>query len=562
MKQKEDVPMTTAPQVAATYARVSTDRQRRDGISLDEQEARMLQYARQEGIHVPEEYRFREAASGLKSERQEYDKIRRLIHEQRIDVLIIYSSDRHTRDTIHGKIFRAELRRSRAQLHIVTEGGQADIMSAQGEFLSTLKDAFNQYWLNKILETTQQKKRFYSEQGIPFVQGQAPYGYRRVGKQTEARAEIVEEQAAIVRRIFQWADEGLGIFAISRLLEGTPTPGDLKKSKTRIRKAGEWPLQTIYRILRHEVYAGVHYTHREEIRDGADGGRERVGVPLEEWQPVVVPAIVERAQWERVQQLLDTGRQSRPRYHAKHPYLLARRARCGKCGYAIAGYPQQGTENGKSYLRLYYRCSTNNTKGSSAAPRCGSRMFRVPETDATVWETLKELLLDPQAFITYLYSLQEQQQREQVAQEVQTDVLNELIDQHLAELDGLAEELGALANRTGPIASALRKRMEALEADIERLSIERSRQLQQRIGHRVTHDDIRSVEELSRKVRPLLDNADFETQRQLIEKLDWHFTLLEHDGQWDVTIHWFGWEMTVAVPRSGEGDKSLPSRPP
>jgi site-specific DNA recombinase len=554
--------MTHKQRVAATYARVSTDKQRRDGISLDEQEARMLQYAQLEGICVPEEYRFREAASGLKSERQEYDKIRRLIYEQRIDVLIIYSSDRHTRDTIHGKIFRAELRRSQAQLHIVTEGGQADIISAQGEFLNTLKDAFNQYWLNKILETTQQKKKFYSEQGVPFVQGQAPYGYRRVGKQTEARAEVVEEQATVVRRIFQWADEGLGIFAISRLLDGTPTPGDLKNSKTRIRKEGEWSLQTIYRILRHEVYAGMHYTHRDETRDAVDGGRERVAVPRDSWQGVEVPAIIDRAQWERVQQLLDAGRRARPRYHAKHPYLLARRARCGKCGYAIAGFPHQGQDRGKPFLRLYYRCSTNNTKGSSAAPRCGSRMFRAPETDAVVWETLKELLLDPEAFIIYLYSLQEQQRQEQTALVEQASVLNELIDQHYAELDALAEELGALTNRTGPIASTIRKRMETLETDIERLTVERNRQMQRSSRRVVNDDDIRSLKELSLKVRPLLEDADFARRRALIELLDWQFTLLEHDSQWDVTIHWFGWEMTVAVPRSApEGDKSLPSTP-
>ena len=139
-------------------------------------------------------------------------------------MLISYSSDRDTRDTVHGKTFRAELRRSPAQLHIVTEGGQADILSAQGEFLNTLKDAFNQYWLNKILETTQEKKRYYTELGIPFVQGHAPYGYRRVGKQTRAEAAVVEEQVAVVRQMFQWADEGMGIYGIVAMLKSTPSP--------------------------------------------------------------------------------------------------------------------------------------------------------------------------------------------------------------------------------------------------------------------------------------------------------------------------------------------------
>ncbi len=541
--------MTSKPQVAASYARVSTDKQRRDSISLDEQESRMLQYAQQQDILVPEEYRFREAASGLKSERIEYDKIRRLIQEQRIDVLIIYSSDRHTRDAVHGKIFRAELRRSKAQLHIVTEGGQADIMSAQGEFMNTLKDAFNQYWLNKILETTQEKKKFYSEQGIPFVQGHTPFGYRRIGKQMTAQAEVVEEQAAIVRRMFQWADEGLGIYAISRLLEGTPTPGDIKHNTRQIRAAGNWSLQTVYRILRNEVYTGTHYIHRDETRDADSGSRERVLLPKEQWKAIHVPAIIERAQWERVQVRLEEGRQARPRYHAKYEYLLARRIRCGKCGYVMAGLPQKSFRQGVAYKRLYYRCSTHNTRGASAAPPCGSRMFLVLETDSIVWETLKQVLLDPRSFISYMQSVQEQQHTEYAKLEQQAEVISELIDQHYTELETLTEELGSVTNRQGPVATTIRKRMETIEEAIERLTIERNRYLQ-RVSHRiVTDSDIRSIEELSKQVHHLLIDANFETKRRLIEALDWRFTLLEQNGEYRVTIHWYDWEMNIKVPR-------------
>lgn len=541
--------MSSIERIAATYAHVSTDKQRRDSISLDEQETRMLQYAEQHGILVPEEYRFREAASGLKSERLEYDKIRRLIQEQNIDMLIVYSSDRHTRNAIHGKIFRAELRRSRAELHIVTEGGLADIMSAQGEFLNTLKDAFNQYWLNKILETTQEKKKFYSEQGIPFVQGHTPFGYRRVGKQMLAQAEVIEEQAAVVRRMFQWADEGMGIYAISRLLEGTPTPGDIKKNTRIIRSPGNWSLPTVYRILRNEVYMGIHYTHRDETRDAADGGRERVQVPKDQWKAINVPAIIDRAQWERVQVRLEEGRKARPRSHTKYEYLLARRIRCGKCGYVMTGLPHKSSRQGVAYTRLYYRCSTNNTRGASAAPPCGSRMFLVLETDSIVWQTLKQVLLDPRSFISYMQSVQEQQYTEYAKLEQQAEVISELIDQHYTELETLTEELGSVTNRQGPVATTIRKRMETIEEAIERLTSERTRYLQ-RVSHRIiTDSDIHAIEELSQQVHQLLIDASFETKRRLIEALDWRFTLLEQNGEYQVTIHWYDWEMKLKVPR-------------
>src|SRR5690242_18580835 len=94
--------------IGATYSRISTAQQK-DGVSLDDQDSRMLIYANHNSIDVPEEYRFREQASGFTDERNEYDKIRQLVRNRKINVLIIFGSDRHTRDPIHGDIFRSEL---------------------------------------------------------------------------------------------------------------------------------------------------------------------------------------------------------------------------------------------------------------------------------------------------------------------------------------------------------------------------------------------------------------------------------------------------------------------
>jgi hypothetical protein len=95
--------------IGATYARISTAKQK-DGISLDDQDDGMVLYTAQQSIVVPDDYRFKEQGSGFKEERTEYDKIRQLVRERRINVLVVYGSDRHTRDPIHGEIFRAELR--------------------------------------------------------------------------------------------------------------------------------------------------------------------------------------------------------------------------------------------------------------------------------------------------------------------------------------------------------------------------------------------------------------------------------------------------------------------
>jgi DNA invertase Pin-like site-specific DNA recombinase len=153
-------------------------------------------YTSQNAIYVPEEYRFKEQESGFKEERSEYDKIRQLVRERRINVLIIYGSDRHTRDPIHGEIFRAELRRNNVSLHIITEGGEVDIISPTGQYIRRQMDNFNWYWGKMIQQTTQDKKKAYTEAGVPLQQGFAKFGFKRVGKQGDAKLEIVKTRPA------------------------------------------------------------------------------------------------------------------------------------------------------------------------------------------------------------------------------------------------------------------------------------------------------------------------------------------------------------------------------
>src|SRR5207249_9933037 len=144
--------------------------------SLDDQDARMNIYTSHNTIDVPEEFRFKEQESGFKEDRDIYDKIRQLVRERRIQVLVVYGSDRHTRDPIHGDIFRAELRRNNESLHIITEGGEVDIISPTGQFIRRQMDNFNWYWGKMIQQTTQEKKKAYVRAGVPYLQGTPRYG--------------------------------------------------------------------------------------------------------------------------------------------------------------------------------------------------------------------------------------------------------------------------------------------------------------------------------------------------------------------------------------------------
>jgi DNA invertase Pin-like site-specific DNA recombinase len=100
-----------------------------------------------------------------------------------------------------------------------------------------------------------------------FHAGIVPYGYRMVPVHNTAdptavgraaalgcKLEVVEEQAAIVRRIFQQFVDGNGVVAIGRQLnaEKIPPPGSVRAG----RRNAEWSRGTVRRILRNSTFRG------------------------------------------------------------------------------------------------------------------------------------------------------------------------------------------------------------------------------------------------------------------------------------------------------------------
>lgn len=104
---------------AAIYCRVSTDNQEREGTSLQTQLEACRNYCWDKGYDVT--YHFSEAYSGLSLERPELDKLRELVRNEQIDVVVVYSLDRLSRDPVHGVILMQELEKHNVGLEAVTE---------------------------------------------------------------------------------------------------------------------------------------------------------------------------------------------------------------------------------------------------------------------------------------------------------------------------------------------------------------------------------------------------------------------------------------------------------
>ena len=104
---------------AAIYCRVSTEDQEKEGTSLQTQLEACQTYCRDKDYEVT--CQFSEAFSGLTLERPKLNELREMVRNEQIDVFVVYSLDRLSRDPVHGVILTQELDKYRVSLEAVTE---------------------------------------------------------------------------------------------------------------------------------------------------------------------------------------------------------------------------------------------------------------------------------------------------------------------------------------------------------------------------------------------------------------------------------------------------------
>ncbi len=196
------------------------------------------------------------------------------------------------------------------------------------------------YYSQDLSVKVRSGKRTKAQSG-KFMSPFAPIGYQ---KSPENRNQLVVEPegAAIVRRIFRMAGEGMSVMQILRVLnrERIPTPSQLKNKHGEFHKwwvgVGDnkvWDGSTVVNILRDERYLGKNvygkYYHP------VVGNYRTKRNSREEW--VIVEdcheAILSREEFTAAQKILreQEGQNSGSRI----TYLFSGKIRCANCRYAL-----------------------------------------------------------------------------------------------------------------------------------------------------------------------------------------------------------------------------------
>jgi len=395
--------------------------------------------------------------------------------------------------------------------------------SPEDELLLQMQGMIAEYERAQILERRRRGKRHKAQRGSVNVLGGAPYGYRYITLVEgggEARYEVIDEQAPVVRQIFDWvARERLSIGEVTRRLGAAAIRSPSGKTG--------WDRTTVWDLLRNPAYKGqaaFGKTRAGALRPRWRAHRGRplpprearstYDVPPEQWLSISVPPLVDEALFEAVAaQLEDHRRRARTRARGAK-YLLQGLLVCRCCGYSYYGKPiSPSARKGHPRAYAYYRCIGSDAHRFGGQRRCDNQPVRTDRLEQAVWHEVCQLLEDPRRLGD------EYQRRLDAVQAAPGEADATRVDQQIAKrrqgmtrlIDGYAE--GYLDKvEAEPRIRRFKERLQALEAQAEQCRAQAQQQsdLQLIIGR---------LEEFSAKVKDGLAQLDWHGCRELIRTL-------------------------------------------
>jgi site-specific DNA recombinase len=468
---------------AVLYARVSSDDSRKEGRNLSGQLDMARQYAAEHGYEVVAELAEDDhGASGAAFELPQLSRVLELASGGQFEVLIVRELDRLSRNLAKQLIVEEELRRAKVRIEYVL-GEYAD--TPEGTLSKLVRASVAEYERLKIVERNIRGKTLKVKAGSVMMNGNHTYGYRKVERGGLWVLEVCEEEARVVRMIFNWyahgdgASEPLSLREIqTRLLALHVPPPTGPRSQDQCRP---WARSTLLKMLSNRSYIGLW------DYNGCDGQVYTVQIP-----PIIEPGLFELVTVRR-----ERNRQTK-RQQGKHEYLLSGMLTCAECGRVMVGTAanKAGTVNA---LR-YYHCKVGGARARSMRP-CSVRVnFRADVAERMLWEWVKSLVQDEQELADSLADLQAKRERENDPLRERLKLVEDLIAQNRAELEKATDDYFSSGGKE--LRALLAKRAAQYEAAIGDLEKQRADVLGKLEVRTLTPAQIRTVQEFAaRSVR-------------------------------------------------------------
>lgn len=487
---------------AAIYARVSTDEQAENGYSIISQLEACRNYANEHGLKVAEE--IKDDYTGTLLDRPGLEQIRTLASNREIDAVIVYSSDRWTRNLAHKLILREEFLSLGIDLHYVNRGRSQD--TPENRMVENIEGVFDEYWREKIIEGCKRGKNAKAKDNKPVMSGIAPYGYRKKGSGKNATYVIDEHEGEVVKNLFEWYVYGdgtngpLSFHRIARKLEeiGEPTP------KNHGRNAKYWVAATIRGIIRNDIYRGITYFGKTRVIN-----KKVTKQPSDKWIKIDVPelAIIDSKLFKKAKSRSEKNKELAKR-NRKRDYLVTGFLKCGACNHAMAGNTHRGL--------FYYRCSSY----WAAPDRCSNinHMVSGPRIESEVWEWVKNLFNDEDRLRLALARMTEQNEEQIGPKRERLDLIDNLIGGAESKIRKLATSLTNIEEDY--IRDVIIADMKALSKQRESILKERQSLLDELSQTDALREQYERILSQASEVRRKMVDPSYENKRAILDALN------------------------------------------
>ena len=225
---------------AAGYIRVSQKPAAEKGYGLDAQEIEFHRHVEFMRWKPAELYR-EEGVSGYLRDRPALQRLLEDAAQGKFDVVIFPSIDRMARSVKGAIEIEKQLRKHGVDVVFMREG--IDTSTPVGTFFRNVMASIAEFEGKLISERLHKGLAAKAAQG-GYTGDWLAYGYRVV----ESQVVIVEEEAAVVRQLFEWRAEGRSLLWIKRRLdvEGVPPP-----------RGKAWYRGSIRDMSRNRYYTGM-----------------------------------------------------------------------------------------------------------------------------------------------------------------------------------------------------------------------------------------------------------------------------------------------------------------
>ncbi|PGS47929.1 recombinase family protein [Bacillus sp. AFS041924] len=195
--------------LAAIYLRLSRNEEQKDveEVLLNHKNA-LIKLANQHNLKY---IIYQEISSGVNTEREQLNLLLKKIHE--FDYLIIMDIDRLSRDNAHAEQIKQLLILN--DIKILTPQGKIDLSQETNEMLFSFQAVLANFEYKQIKKRLSRGRLAAAEQGKWVMSNKTPLGYR---KNSDKRLEIVEDEAKIIRYIFDKSLERVSVNEIARQL--------------------------------------------------------------------------------------------------------------------------------------------------------------------------------------------------------------------------------------------------------------------------------------------------------------------------------------------------------